>query len=134
MPRASDEELEAGEFDWQGWRGFEREWGWTPIPDKVFDLLLNRITPAEFKVLMYIARHTWGWKKDSDRMSQAQMVKGIQRKDGTWQDYGTGLSRAGVRKAVQGLEEKRLIIVTREFAANGNRAVNVYRIRMADDD
>jgi len=121
------------DFDWSNWPGFPRKPDFTQIPDDVFDVVLNKVTPAEFKVLMYIARHTWGWKKDTDRISIAQMVSGQQRKDGSWQDHGTGLSRSGIKKAVQGLEEKNLITVQRELAANGNRAVNLYQIRRQGD-
>ena len=116
-------------LDFTDWAGLPANPKFTQIPDEVFDLLMSAVTPAEFKVLMYIARHTWGWKKPTDRISIAQMVTGQQRKDGTWQDHGTGLSRSGIKKAVQELEEKNLITVEREVAATGNCAVNLYQIR-----
>ena len=54
----------------------------TPVPDQLFDELLHRLSGAELKVLMYIIRRTFGFKKQSDDISLAQLVKGIRTKDG----------------------------------------------------
>lgn len=63
-------------------------------------------------MLLYICRRTFGFKKDTDDISIEQMVSGITRKDGERLDYGTGLSRPSVTKAVQSLEAKNFIIKT----------------------
>ena len=56
---------------------------YTQVPDQLFDELLSVLTGAELKVLLYICRRTFGFKKDSDNISINQMLNGIRRKDGT---------------------------------------------------
>lgn len=68
---------------------------------------------AEFKVLWYILRHTYGWQKSSDRLSQSQISKGIRKRDGTILDRGTGLSVRWIRQALHSLEEKGFISIQR---------------------
>jgi hypothetical protein len=41
----------------------------TPVPDEVFDDLIADLTGAELKVLLYICRRTFGFKKDRDSIS-----------------------------------------------------------------
>jgi phage replication O-like protein O len=86
---------------------------YTTVPDELFDLLMPRLTGAELKVLLYIVRRTFGWKKDSDRISLSQFETGITRKNGEALDGGTGLSRRANLKALQGLVEKNVIVKRR---------------------
>src|SRR4051812_22696066 len=85
----------------------------TPVPDEIFDELLADLSGAELKVLLYICRRTFGFKKDSDTISISQMTDGIQKKDGERLDRGTGLSKDSVTRAVKVLEEKGVILRTR---------------------
>src|SRR3954447_17164591 len=82
----------------------------TPVPDELFDELLADLSGAELKVLMYICRRTFGFKKDRDTISISQMTDGIQKKDGEVLDRGTGLSKDSVARAVKSLEEKGVIL------------------------
>ena len=116
------------ELDWSNFEGIPDP-HFTQIPDIVLDVYMSALSCAELRVLLYIARHTYGFKKKSDSISLRQMVDGVQKRDGTWQDYGTGLSRKSVREAVKSLEEKGLIQVDRVQTADGDSAVNVYTIR-----
>jgi len=86
---------------------------YTPIPDIIFDEQLAFLSGIELKVLFYICRRTFGFKKDSDNISIDQMVDGIVTKDGKRLDYGTGLSRPSVIKAVTELINKNYIIRAR---------------------
>ena len=54
----------------------------TIVPDDVFDLLMPELTESELRVLLYILRRTYGFKKNSDSISLSQMVQGIRTKDG----------------------------------------------------
>lgn len=56
---------------------------YTMVPDEIFDVLLPHLSGAEIKVLLYICRRTFGFKKDNDNISISQMVNGISRKDGS---------------------------------------------------
>jgi phage replication O-like protein O len=90
-------------------RGFRRPTT-TPIPDEVFDDLLADLTGSELKVLLYICRRTFGFKKDSDSFSLSQMINGIVAKDGKVLDRGTGLSRDSVARGVKSLVAKNIIL------------------------
>src|SRR3954468_1984214 len=85
----------------------------TPVPDVVFDELLLRLDNNELRVLLYIVRRTYGFKKDTDNISLSQMVSGLRRRDGAVLDYGTGLSKASVIRGIKGLVEKGIIVSKR---------------------
>ena len=68
----------------------------TIVPDDVFDVLMPELTEAELRVLLYIVRRTFGFKKNRDAISLSQMVNGIQIRDGRVLDRGTGMTRRGV--------------------------------------
>jgi len=74
----------------------------------------NTLSGAEFKVLWYILRHTYGWQKNFDKLSITQISEGITKKDGTILDKGTGLSRRWVIKSLRSLEEKGFIKIIKE--------------------
>ena len=60
-------ELVSGEFMRRKFPGF-RSPNYTQVPDKVFDELLSELNLAELKVLLYIIRRTFGFKKSSDNI------------------------------------------------------------------
>jgi hypothetical protein len=101
----------------------------TPVPDVVFDELLQRLDNAELRVLLYIIRRTYGFKKSSDDISLGQMVDGITRKDGTVLDGGTGLARSSVKRAIHGLLGKNIIVRKHNQATDGANEPNTYGLR-----
>jgi phage replication O-like protein O len=101
----------------------------TPVPDVLFDELLLQLDNAELRVLLYIIRRTYGFKKNSDDISIGQMVDGITRKDGTVLDGGTGLARSSVKRAISGLLEKRIIVRKHNQANDGGNEPNTYGLR-----
>lgn len=82
----------------------------TQVPDIILDHWMAKLSGAEFKVLLYVARRTYGFGKESDNISLNQMASGIRRRDGTWLDHGTGLSRSGVKAACNGLIGRGILI------------------------
>jgi hypothetical protein len=105
---------------------------YTPVPDQVFDELLTVLTGAELKVLLYICRRTFGFKKESDNISLNQMLHGLVKKDGTRLDNGTGLSKPTLLKALRDLQDKGIIESTRRSSDTyGDEATN-YRLRFSD--
>ena len=95
----------------------------TPVPDQVFDVLMDDLTGAELKVLLYICRRTFGFKKNSDNISLNQMINGIKTKQGKVLDRGTGLSRDSVARVIKSLEAKDVIIRNkRQSVKRGNEA------------
>src|ERR671916_718566 len=102
----------------------------TQIPNDVFDSLMSSLSGGELKVLLYICRRTFGFQKDSDRISLSQISKGIITKTGKVLDSGTGLCKRRVITALKTLEKKN-IIITRTVDETGLNAVNTYRLNIA---
>lgn len=82
----------------------------TQVPDIILDHWMADLSGAELKVLLYVARRTYGFGKDCDNISLNQMATGIRRRDGTQLDRGTGLSRSGVKTACNGLIERGILV------------------------
>jgi hypothetical protein len=82
----------------------------TIVPDEVFDILMPQLSEAELRVLLYIIRRTFGFKKDSDNISLRQMVEGITTKDGRRLDSGAGVSKSTAVRAAKGLLAKGVIV------------------------
>ena len=104
----------------------------TPVPDQIFDELMAEISGAELKVLLYICRRTFGFKKDDDNISISQMLKGITKKDGKQLDHGAGLSKPTLLRAIKSLKQRQVIIAEhRSSTERGDQATN-YRLNFAD--
>jgi len=58
---------------------------------------------AELKVVMYIMRHTWGFREydTPKRITIDEFANGRKRTDGTRMDFGTGLSQRAVMQGLQ---------------------------------
>ena len=75
----------------------------TQIPNYYLDKIMAFVSDAEWKCLSYIARRTFGFQKQSDRIALSQFCEGIIDKDGKILDYGTGLSKPTVVKSLENL-------------------------------
>jgi hypothetical protein len=108
---------------------------YTPTPDELFDELLapGVLTEAELRVLLYIVRRTFGFKKDADAISLSQLTDGIIKTDGIRLDWGAGVKRAAASRAVQSLERKGIIHGTRTRSRARGNETTVYSLVMADD-
>jgi hypothetical protein len=104
---------------------------WTQIPDEVLDFMLPGLTGAELKVFLYVMRRTYGFKREADQITLVQLSRGIRKRDGTYLDYGTGLSRRAVIEAIKTLEAKGLVEVLRRTLDDGTTDINTYRVRQA---
>ena len=98
--------------DHKRFRGYSKP-NYTPVPDELFDDQLPDLSGAELKVLLYIIRRTFGFKKESDNISLNQLIHGITTKDDVVLDRGTGLSKKTLLEALKNLVEKNLIISER---------------------
>jgi len=101
---------------------------YTQVPDELFDQLLPQLSGAELKVLLYIVRRTFGFKRESDAISLSQMLTGIRRKDGMFLDRGTGLSKPALLAALRALEEKRIIHTERRRSQDKGDEPTAYRL------
>lgn len=112
--------------------GFSRP-RFTQTPDELFDELLPDLSLVELKVLLYIVRRTFGFKKDSDMISVAQMESGITTRDGRRLDRGTGLSTAGVRKGLRGLLDRGVIVAVANTDDTGASLPTTYALRFKEE-
>ena len=106
----------------------------TPVPDVLFDELLQRLDNAELRVLLYIIRRTYGFKKNSDDISIGQMVDGIKRKNGTVLDGGTGMAKSSVTRALRGLIAKKIIIARRNQSRERGNEPTTYALRLKTEE
>ncbi len=91
----------------------------TQVPDEFFDVLSPHLSGGEVKVLLYIIRRTFGFKKDRDNISLSQMLNGIIKKNGDRLDFGTGMSKPSLCRALKTLAKKKIIIPTKQFDYKG---------------
>jgi len=106
----------------------------TQVPNEIFDELMHDLSGAEFKVLCYIARRTYGFHRIEDSISLKQICSGILTRDGRRLDHGTGLARSTAVVAIRALVNRSLILAVRSRETStrpgaGERfEVNRYRI------
>lgn len=82
------------------------ELAYTPIPDEFFDWQMHKLTGSELKVLLYIFRRTFGFKKYQDHIALSQFTNGICKRTGERLDEGCGLSTGSVSTAICSLAEQ----------------------------
>src|SRR5215204_7591319 len=79
---------------------------YTPVPDELFDELLPDLSGAELKVLLFVVRRTFGFKRDAAALSLAQMLHGITTREGRVLHRGVGLSKPTLLGALRSLQAK----------------------------
>jgi hypothetical protein len=113
-----------------GWDGFQDP-NYTPVPDDFFDVLLAELTDVEVRVLLYIIRRTYGFKKAADDISLSQIVRGIVTRDGRRLDRGAGVSKAGAVLGVKRLEARGILLVQHNDSPERGHEATTYRLRKA---
>jgi hypothetical protein len=113
-------------------RGF-RSPNYTQVPDELFDELLPELSGAELKVLLYIIRRTFGFKRDRDSISLSQMLNGVHSRNGDALDRGAGVSKPTLLQALRSLEDRGIIETERRRSAERGDEPTVYMLRFADD-
>ena len=114
------------------YEGFSSPIG-TIVPDDVFDVLMPQLTDPELRVLLYIIRRTFGFKRDHDDISLKQMVEEIRTRDGRVLDRGTGISKAGVARGLKGLQAKGIIVAAHNSSAERGNEPTTYALRFRED-
>ena len=106
----------------------------TPIPDFFFDEQMQNLNESELRVLLYIFRRTFGFKRegDSDTIAYSQFLKGIKRRDGSQLDFGCGLkSPSSITSGIKGLVAKGLIFQHHQTdPINGNQKTTCYELNI----
>ena len=103
---------------------------YTMVPDELFDELVADLSGAELKVLLYIIRRTFGFKKDRDPISFNQFLTGITTKDGHRLDRGCGIkSRSHLSTALKNLEALGAVVSQKSWDERGENQTTVYMLR-----
>ncbi len=105
---------------------------YTQVPDELFDLLMPQLSECELRVLLYVIRRTFGFKRDSDAISLSQLVEGIVTREGQRLDYGAGVARSSAVRAIKGLLEKGVIVVTKRSSVQRGNETTTYALRFHD--
>ena len=103
------------------------------IPNEIFDELMAGLSGAEFKVLSYIARRTYGFHRIEDSINLKQICDGIVKVNGTRLDHGTGLAKSTAITAVTSLATKGLIAVQRKVSDEKGFESNTYCILVEEE-
>jgi Bacteriophage replication protein O len=115
--------------DQKHFRGYSKP-NYTPVPDELFDEQLPDLSGAELKVLLYIIRRTFGFKKESDNISLNQLLHGITTKEDVVLDRGTGLSKKTLLDTIRNLIEKNLILSERRRSKEKGDEPTTYRLNI----
>ncbi len=103
---------------------------WTETPNWIFDEAAPSLDGAPLKVLLYIARRTRGFHRESDAISLEQFVAGITTRDGRQLDTGCGVrNRTTVLKALAELEGRGYIGRAHGRPGRGKDATTLYFLR-----
>lgn len=105
---------------------------YTMVPDELFDELLPVLSGGELKVLLYIIRRTFGFKRDSDTISINQMLNGIKTREGRVLDRGVGLTKKTLLAAIRSLEERNVILTERRRSLERGDEATSYQLNIAD--
>ncbi len=105
---------------------------YTPVPDELFDEQLPDLSGAELKVLLYVIRRTFGFKRESDNISISQMLNGLHTYDGRQLDRGVGLTKKTLLLAIKSLEEKNVIFTERRRSVERGDEPTSYRLNIAE--
>jgi phage replication O-like protein O len=106
---------------------------YTRVPDELFDEQLPDLSGSVLKVLLYIIRRTFGFKKDSDNISLNQLLNGITTKEGIVLDRGTGLTKKTLLEAIKSLVEKNLILTERRRSKEKGDEPTTYRLNILSE-
>jgi hypothetical protein len=105
----------------------------TQTPDVCFDFWMPLLTGAEWKVVSYVIRKTYGWGKVADAIPCSQIRAGQRRKDGTRVDMGTGLGPTQIWEALRVLCEAGLLLKQNRFRPDGGNDGTAYALNLEWD-
>jgi Bacteriophage replication protein O len=132
-PRATTATDPPPEAPTPAFRGF-RSPTYTMVQDELFDELLPDLSGAELKVLLFVVRRTFGFKRDDDAISLAQMLRGITTREGRVLHRGVGLSKPTLLEALRSLRAKGVLRAERRRSAAKGNEPTVYALRFAARD
>lgn len=93
-----------------------REEGFTKIPNKILEALsYTKLTVYEYRVLLFIMRKTYGWKKETDWIALSHF------------NEGTGILKPNVSRTLKKLERRFIIIRDNRRHVGLQKNINMWR-------
>jgi hypothetical protein len=129
MAKRQEAESTLPSIDWARFGGLDAP-AYTQVPDDLVDWVMAYLTGAELKVLLYIVRRTFGFKKAADAISIEQLCNGILTHDGRRLDLGTAMKRSTVLEALRSLRQKNLIEARSQVDAFTGTRPTVYALKL----
>lgn len=114
----------------EGFPGVED--GYTQFANAWFDILSRINNLAEYKIVMYVIRHTRGYGDECKRIRREEFAHGRKRRDGSRIDSGTGLGMTAVKDGVRKAKEHGYILCDVDDS-NPWRKKYYYYLNMRDD-
>jgi DNA-binding MarR family transcriptional regulator len=103
---------------------------YTQVPDYVFDFLLAGLTGVQLKIVYYVARHSFGYGRESAAISWNRFLGGSISRDGRRLDWGAGVSRDALHKALPILVERGLLLKERRASERRGDEVSLYALNV----
>jgi hypothetical protein len=107
---------------------------YTQFPNELLDQWQGRLELAEWAVLSYIVRHTFGWRDQKPfPITYKEFIHGVFKADGSRVDHGCGVkSSATLKRALARLMDLDLIEVIASLSDRGGVGPSAYRIKVED--
>lgn len=76
---------------------------WSKLPHAFIEALPQVTSLAELKVILYVLRHTWGYREfdDAKTITADEFANGRKRKDGSRIDKGIGMGEPAIRSGLK---------------------------------
>ncbi len=103
---------------------------YTQVPDYVFDVLLAGLTGVQLKVVYYVIRHSFGYGRESAAISWNRFLSGSVSRDGRRLDWGVGVSRDALHKALPVLVGQGLLLKERRSSERFGDEVSLYALNV----
>lgn len=87
----------------------------TQFPNVILDELLSELSDAELKCICYIVRRTYGFQRETDKIALSQFETGLISHNGVRLDYGTGMSKRSIIRALKSLEDRSIIFSDNKY-------------------
>lgn len=117
------------------WNGFDdptRQF--FKLPNNFMDALARIDSLAELKVILYVLRHTWGFREyeEMKKITTDEFVNGRRLRDRSRMDNGTGLSETSVKQGIAKAVEHGFLECEIDFSDKA-RIKKYYRLKMKPD-
>lgn len=114
--------------------------GFTPFPNAWFDIIMQIDNLAELKVVLYVARHTWGYqnrdgeRERSKKIALDEFAHGRKRRrDSSRMDGGTRLAMSTIQEGIKRAIAHEYLILATDYNDLG-RVKKYYGLKLIEED